>query len=110
MKKAADILTGEHDYASFCGNPKMKKSTVREIYSIDVSLKGSFLNLTYHGSGFPQYMVRILSGTLLEVGQGKRTPESMYELLEGRNRSLAVCNCAGEGTVSSEALTTQKEA
>ena len=37
MKRAADILTGEHDFASFCGNPKMKKSTVREIYSIDVS-------------------------------------------------------------------------
>ena len=97
MKRAADILTGEHDFASFCGNPKMKKSTVREIYSIDVSLKGSFLNLTYHGSGFLQYMVRILSGTLLEVGQGKRTPESMYELLEERNRSLAGVTAPAKG-------------
>ena len=97
MKRAADILTGEHDFASFCGNPKMKKSTVREIYSIDVSLKGSFLNLTYHGSGFLQYMVRILSGTLLEVGQGKRTPESMYELLEALKQKSCRCNCAGEG-------------
>ena len=97
MKRAADILTGEHDFASFCGNPKMKKSTVREIYSIDVSLKGSFLNLTYHGSGFLQYMVRILSGTLLEVGQGKRTPESMYELLEARNRSLAGATAPAKG-------------
>ena len=93
MKRAADILTGEHDFASFCGNPKMKKSTVREIYSIDVSLKGSFLNL----SGFLQYMVRILSGTLLEVGQGKRTPESMYELLEERNRSLAGATAPAKG-------------
>lgn len=97
MKRAADILTGEHDFASFCGNPKMKKSTVREIYSIDVSLKGSFLNLTYHGSGFLQYMVRILSGTLLEVGQGKRTPESIYELLEERNRSLAGATAPAKG-------------
>ena len=80
MKKAADILTGEHDF-----------------YSIDVSLKGSFLNLTYHGSGFLQYMVRILSGTLLEVGQGKRTPESMYELLEERNRSLAGATAPAKG-------------
>ena len=86
MKRAADILTGEHDFASFCGNPKMKKSTVREIYSIDVSLKG-----------FLQYMVRILSGTLLEVGQGKRTPESMYELLEARNRSLAGATAPAKG-------------
>ena len=97
MKRAADILTGEHDFASFSGNPKMKKSTVREIYSIDVSLKGSFLNLTYHGSGFLQYMVRILSGTILEVGQGKRTPESMYELLEERNRSLAGATAPAKG-------------
>ena len=92
MKRAADILTGEHDFASFCGNPKMKKSTVREIYSIDVSLKGSFLNLTYL-----QYMVRILSGTLLEVGQGKRTPESMHQLLEERNRSLAGATAPAKG-------------
>ena len=97
MNRASYILTGEHDFASFCGNPKMKKSTVREIYSIDVSLKGSFLNLTYHGSGFLQYMVRILSGTLLEVGQGKRTPESMYELLEERNRSLAGATAPAKG-------------
>ena len=75
MKRAADILTGEHDFASFCGNPKMKKSTVREIYSIDVSLKGSFLNLTYHGSGFL----------------------SMYELLEERNRSLAGATAPAKG-------------
>ena len=97
MREAAKIFIGEHDFASFCGNPKMKKSTVREIYSIDVSLKGSFLNLTYHGSGFLQYMVRILSGTLLEVGQGKRTPESMYELLEERNRSLAGATAPAKG-------------
>ena len=100
-RKYVNIIEGkldvEHDFASFCGNPKMKKSTVREIYSIDVSLKGSFLNLTYHGSGFLQYMVRILSGTLLEVGQGKRTPESMYELLEARNRSLAGATAPAKG-------------
>jgi len=97
MKKAADILVGEHDFMSFCGNSKMKKSTVREIYSIDVSLKGSFLNLTYHGSGFLQYMVRILSGTLLEVGMGKRSVESVEELLEIRDRSKAGFTAPAKG-------------
>lgn len=89
MRQAAAYLVGEHDFKSFCGNPKMKKSTVREIYDITISQKGPYLNMTFHGSGFLQYMVRILSGTLLEVGYGKRTPESMEELLQAKNRSQA---------------------
>ena len=89
MRKATAYLVGEHDFASFCGNPKMKKSTVREIYDIDIASKNGYLNLTFHGSGFLQYMVRILTGTLLEVGYGKRTPESMEDLLAERNRSKA---------------------
>lgn len=97
MKKAAEYLVGEHDFASFCGNPKMKKSTVRRIYSIDIERKGSYLNMTFHGSGFLQYMVRILSGTLLEVGMGKRTPENMLTLLEERNRSLAGMTAPAQG-------------
>ena len=97
MKKAAEYLVGVHDFASFCGNPKMKKSTVREIYSIDISLKGAYLNMTYHGTGFLQYMVRILSGTLLEVGFHKRTPESMIELIEAKNRALAGATAPAKG-------------
>ena len=97
MKKAAQFLVGEHDFASFCGNPKMKKSTVRQIYSIDISMKGSFLNMTYHGSGFLQYMVRILSGTLLEVGLGKRSWDNMYELLEVKNRAHAGATAPAKG-------------
>lgn len=97
MKKAAEYLVGVHDFASFCGNPKMKKSTVREIYSIDIALKGSYLNMTYYGSGFLQYMVRILSGTLLEVGFHKRTPESMTELLDAKNRALAGATAPAKG-------------
>ncbi len=89
MKKAAAHLLGTHDFASFCGNPKMKKSTVRMVDRIDVEVKGDYLSLTYHGSGFLQYMVRILTGTLLEVGFGKRDPDSIPELIEAKNRSLA---------------------
>ena len=56
---------------------------------IDIVLKGSYLTLTFHGTGFLQYMVRILTGTLIEVGQGKREPESMEALIEARDRRLA---------------------
>lgn len=89
MRKAASLLIGEHDFRSFCSNPKMKKSTVRLVDRIDIVTEGDYLSLTYHGSGFLQYMVRIMTGTLLEVGWGKRTAESMTELLEARDRRLA---------------------
>ena len=89
MREAASYLIGTHDFASFCGNPKMKKSTVRKVDRIEIVSKGSYLTFTYHGSGFLQYMVRILTGTLIEVGLGKRTPESMADLIEAKDRRLA---------------------
>ena len=89
MQKAAVFLTGSHDFASFCGNPKMKKSTVRIVDKIEIGAQGPYITFTYHGTGFLQHMVRILTGTLLEVGFGKRTPESMEELLAAKSRSLA---------------------
>lgn len=89
MKQAAEILKGEHDFKSFCSNPRMKKSTVRKVDRIDIVKKGAYITLTYHGTGFLQYMVRILTGTLLEVGYGKRTPESMMDLLKAKDRRLA---------------------
>ena len=89
MKRAAELLKGEHDYKSFCSNPRMKKSTVRKVDRIDIARKGSYITFTYHGTGFLQYMVRIMTGTLLEVGLGKRDPESMTELLEAKDRRIA---------------------
>ena len=89
MKTAASILVGQHDFGSFCSNPKMKKSTVRIVDTIDITRKGSYITFKYHGTGFLQHMVRILTGTLLEVGYGKRSPENMNELLNNINRSNA---------------------
>ena len=89
MQEAAALLVGTHDFASFCGNPRMKKSTVRKVDEISIVRKGPYLTLTYHGTGFLQYMVRILTGTLIEVGQGKREPSEMTSLLEAKDRRLA---------------------
>ncbi|MCD7836961.1 MAG: tRNA pseudouridine(38-40) synthase TruA [Lachnospiraceae bacterium] len=97
MKKAAEILKGEHDFASFCSNPRMKKSTVRRVDRIDIEQEGEYLLFTYHGTGFLQHMVRILTGTLLEVGYGIRTPESMTELIEARSRALAGATAPAQG-------------
>jgi len=68
MRRAAGYLIGEHDYTSFCGNPHMKKSCVRVVDRIDIEYMDDILTFTYHGTGFLQYMVRIMTGTLLEVG------------------------------------------
>ncbi len=97
MRKAAEYLVGTHDFASFCSNPRMKKSTVRKVDRIEIVRKGAYLYFTYHGTGFLQHMVRILTGTLLEVGYGKREPESMAELIEIRQRSQAGFTAPAKG-------------
>lgn len=89
MRRAAAYLEGRHDYKSFCGNPKMKKSTVRIVDKIEIVRKGGFIYFNYHGTGFLQNMVRILTGTLLEVGRGRIAPERMPDILEARNRQEA---------------------
>lgn len=99
MRKAAELLCGTHDYKSFCGNKKMKKSTVRTVSSIAVEqAKGStLLTLRFTGNGFLQNMVRIMTGTLIEVGQGKRRWDSMTDILEALDRQAAGFTAPAEG-------------
>ena len=97
MKQAAQILVGTHDFASFCSNPRMKKSTVRNVDRIEIVKRGDLLTLTFHGSGFLQHMVRILTGTLLEVGYGKRTPDSIAALIEAKDRKQAGFTAPAKG-------------
>ncbi len=89
MKEAAQYLIGTHDFASFCGNAKMKKSTVRTINSILIEQNGNYLRFTFHGDGFLQNMVRILVGTLLEIGWGDRDPHLIPAILSSKIRSNA---------------------
>ena len=89
MQEAAAFLLGTHDFRAFSSNPNMKKSTVRCVDSIRIRLKNDFLYLEFHGNGFLQNMVRIMTGTLLEVGAGRMTPEDVKKILEGKDRRLA---------------------
>ena len=99
MQKAAELLCGTHDYKSFCGNKKMKKSTVRTIYRIAVEQEAdsSLVKLEFEGTGFLQNMVRILAGTLIEVGTGKREPGSMPVILAALDRQAAGYTAPAEG-------------
>ncbi len=89
MQAAARLLEGEHDFRSFCATPHMKKSAVRRVDSIEIREKRGYLYLNFHGTGFLQNMVRILTGTLLEVGRGKIAPEEMTAILEACDRGCA---------------------
>lgn len=89
MKKAAELLVGTHDFTSFCGNKKMKKSAVRTIYEIRIEMSEQETRIFYRGNGFLQNMVRILTGTLIEVGDGRRKPEEMTDILQAKNREYA---------------------
>ena len=89
MERAASYLLGEHDFKSFTSAKRGKKSTVRRIDEIKITKEGSLLCFSFKGSGFLHHMIRILTGTLLEVGMGKRKPESMEDVLRSQDRALA---------------------
>ena len=97
MKQGASFLTGERDFKSFCANKKMKKSTVRTVYSIDIREEGSRIILTFRGNGFLYHMVRIMTGTLIGVGLGKRPPEDIKRVLAAANREEAGFTAPAEG-------------
>lgn len=89
MRQAAVFLEGEHDFQSFCQAGAQVESSVRTVYSIQIEEQGPELVIRVCGNGFLYNMVRIIAGTLMEVGQGRREPESMGEILKVRNRSAA---------------------
>ena len=84
MRAAAKQLCGEHDFSAFCGNAKMKKSTVRFIRSIEIEADEQELRLYFTGNGFLHNMVRILVGTLVEVGRGERGGDTVTGLFGGK--------------------------
>ena len=84
MNKAAGYLEGEHDFSAFCGNPKFKKSTVRSVRSVTIVFGGDEIHILFTGDGFIHNQVRIMVGTLIEVGRGERSPESIPALFGGK--------------------------
>lgn len=85
MRTAAGCLIGKHDFAAFTDRNE-DQSTIRRIYDIRIEEQGNKVKIFYVGNGFMYHMVRILTGTLLEVGTGKRTLEETKALLDGGER------------------------
>ena len=97
MRKAAQILIGTHDYMAFCGNKKMKKSTVRTVRAINIEETENELRISYTGDGFLQNMIRIMTGTLIEVANGTKSCADIIEILERKERQLAGYTVPPEG-------------
>ena len=91
MREAAGQLCGEHDFLAFSSlNPRrFKKSTVRRLNEIRIEQKEAVIRICFTGDGFLYHMVRILTGTLVEVGLGLRSPEEMDLLLKSGSRAAA---------------------
>lgn len=97
MERAAALLTGTHDFSAFCANKHMKKTAVRTLRQIEIRRAGEELQLRFTGDGFLYHMVRILVGTMLEVGTGMRNAEEMPAILEAKDRSQAGFTAPAQG-------------
>jgi len=98
MQAAAPILVGEHDFTSFTRKNHGRESTVREVYACTVGESGPReIRIDISGNGFLYNMVRIVAGTLLEVGRGQWAPEKVGEILDARDRDAAGPTLPPEG-------------
>ena len=97
MERAARLLCGEHDFAAFCSLKNARRSTVRDLRAVEIRREGEELQLYFTGDGFLYNMVRILTDSLLEVGQGHRSPESLAEALQSKDRALAGPTAPAQG-------------
>ncbi len=89
MQEATSYFIGTHDFASFCGTGAQVKTTVRTITGMEVFRDGDIVTIRVRGTGFLYNMVRIISGTLIEIGNGQYPPEKIVDILEARDRGAA---------------------
>lgn len=97
MNQAAAYLVGEHDFKSFCSAGAQVQTTVRTIYAVNVTKDDDIVHIRITGNGFLYNMVRIIAGTLMQVGTGLMEPEQVKEILEARDRSKAGPTAVAKG-------------
>ncbi len=98
MKAAAEHIVGTHDFACFqSAGGQEKETTVRTVYSLDVFKKGQDVVIEISGDGFLYNMVRIITGTLVEVGLGKRNPQDLVGIIQSADRTKAGHKAPAEG-------------
>jgi len=102
MKKAAGEFLGTHDFLAFCSNKHFKKSSLRTVDSFDIQVNGPEIRLVVSGNGFLYNMVRIMVGTLVEIGLGQRDAGSIAAVFESRRRENAGAMAPAQGLYLAE--------
>lgn len=98
MRKAATLFVGEHDFTSFCANTKEQTTNqVRTITRLEIVEEKDYLRLIFEGKGFLRYMVRMISGTLIELGRGKINIDQVQEMLESKDKMACHFNAQAQG-------------
>ncbi|CAH2213644.1 tRNA pseudouridine(38-40) synthase TruA [Tepidibacter aestuarii] len=97
MKRACKHLIGEHDFSSFKSSKSKKKSSIRTINYIDIEIENGFIDIKINGNGFLHNMVRIIVGTLIDIGHGQINPDYIKDILESKDRSLAGSTAYSQG-------------
>lgn len=99
MRLAAAHFVGEHDFRNFCNIHTGAKTTVRTVFKLELEQKDGLITIRISGNGFLYNMVRIITGTLVEVGRGFRSPEEIKELLDAERRGRAGATAPARGLV-----------
>ncbi|MEK6264968.1 MAG: tRNA pseudouridine(38-40) synthase TruA [Clostridium sp.] len=89
MRSASEILIGEHDFQSFTTLKSKKKSTIRDVYAINIVNEDGNIEISVQGNGFMKNMVRLIVGTLVEVGLGEKSVDEIGVILEKKERKYA---------------------
>lgn len=102
MKEASRYMIGEHDFKCFCSAGSTVQSTVRIIYDIHIKKKNDLIIVDICGNGFLYNMVRIIIGTLLQVGQGRLKPQEIQQIIKSKDRTLAGPTAPPQGLIMLE--------
>ena len=104
MREGAELFLGRHDFFAFQDNRRLRKSSVRDIYSVSISENENELILDITGNGFLYHMARIMAGTLIERGEGKRQPGTIITAFDSGNRQDAGMLAPPEGLFLKEVI------
>lgn len=97
MRQAAASLEGEHDFKSFMASGSFVTDTVRTIYKVVIEEHEDEIHLKFYGNGFLYNMVRILTGLLVDIGTGKKSPDCVTQIIQAMDRTLVEHTAAAEG-------------
>ncbi len=110
MKSAASHFIGEHDFSAFCATGSSVKTTKRKVYALEITPAENYVFINITGNGFLKHMVRIISGTIVQVGRGKIDPDHIKDIISDCDRQKAGATLPGRGLYLEKVFSSEKSA